>query len=72
MEKLDTYIDKNRSKIKKVKIEYEWYGEMFSNTRALFYDVPTKDEEKKVFAYIPTSRLIKAKFILAAYPGVVL
>ena len=69
MEKLETYICKNRRGTQKVKIEYAWHGEMFSNTRALFYDVPTKDEDRKVFAFISYPETKRPK---NGYPAVLL
>ena len=51
MKTLNQYIDQNRIN-KEVEISDSWYGELYINTRAVFYDVPTATTSKNVFAFI--------------------
>ena len=51
MKTLNQYIEQNRIN-KEVEISASWYGELYINTRAVFYDVPTATANKNIFAFI--------------------
>ena len=69
METLQEYIQRNRKSIVSPSVQDEWYGEMCSQTRPVFYDVPTSTGKKRVFAFIsyPTTEMPTN-----GYPAVVL
>ena len=69
MLKLNEYILKNRNSINKPNIEYAWYDEMYINTKASFYDVPTVDGVKRVFAFISYP---ETKMPDGGYPAIIL
>ena len=69
METLQTYIQRNRENISPVTTQEQWYGEMYHNTRAIFYDVPTMAGKKRVFAFVSYPTTAKPA---NGYPAVVL
>lgn len=69
MQTLDEYVKRNRRNCAP-QTEIAWnFGELYTNTRAVYYDVPTENGNCKVFAFIsvPTTRMPKG-----GYPAVVL
>lgn len=66
---LKDYILINRENVPPPTLEYGWYGEMYTNIDALFYDVPTIAENKKVFTFIAYPRTKKPK---EGYPALLL
>ena len=52
MIKLNEYVKANRKEGFSANVEYSWNGEMYSGTKALFYQVPSTQGMKKVFAFI--------------------
>lgn len=66
---LNEYVAQNRENISAVSIRDKWYGEMYSNTRAVFYDVPTINGKKSVFAFIGIPKTRKPA---AGFPAVLL
>ena len=69
MKNLVEYINENRGDCP-IKIEDGgWWGELFLSTKSLFYDVPTKGGDKKVFAFISRPTTPKPK---NGYPAVLL
>lgn len=69
MKNLVEYVTENRcDSIAKIE-DGGWWGEIFISTKSLFYDVPTKAGNKKVFAFISRPKTPKPK---NGYPAVLL
>lgn len=69
MQTLDEYVKRNRRDCAP-QTEIVWdFGELYTNTHAIYYNVPTENGTCKVFAFIsvPTTRMPKG-----GYPAVVL
>ncbi len=69
MQTLEEYIKRNRREYVPQTELVQNFGELYTNTRAIYYDVPTENGVYKVFAFlsVPKTRMPKG-----GYPAVVL